>query len=100
MIKHIVFFRVAAQAEGKGKSDLIRELRDRLEALPGKIPQISSLETGENFLDAAAAYDVALVTTFRDRGDLAIYQAHPDHVAVKEFIGKVTTDRAVVDYVV
>jgi hypothetical protein len=41
---------------------------------------------------------VALYSEFDNEKDLEIYQKHPEHLKVAEFIAKVRERRAVVDY--
>lgn len=98
MIRHLVFFRFHAEADGRSAAANIALVNERLIALKATIPQIVHLETGVDFNRSPAAFDLALDTSFQSREDLATYQDHPDHVAVKELIMAVTSERAVVDY--
>ena len=66
--------------------------------MPLKIGEINALEVGINYLDSSAAYDICLYSEFKDQNDLKIYQEHPEHLKVKDYIVSVVTDRAVVDY--
>lgn len=98
MIKHIVFWRFKDEAEGLNKDQISKKVKEILEDLVGKIPEIKELEVGNDFNGSPAAFDTALYTSFETKEALAIYQEHPAHLKVKEFVGKVTSDRAVVDY--
>ncbi|MDX2111265.1 MAG: Dabb family protein [Verrucomicrobiota bacterium] len=98
MIKHIVFFRMQPEANGGSAAENAEALVAMLRALPFTIPEIVSLEVGNNFCRTAAAWDIALYSEFRTREDLAVYQSHPEHVRVKDFVGVTTSERAVVDY--
>ncbi len=98
MIKHIVFWRFKDEAEGLNKEQIIAKAKEVLEDLVDKIPEIKELEVGTDFNGGPAAFDTALYTAFDTKEALAIYQDHPAHQKVKDFIGKVTSDRAVVDY--
>lgn len=42
-------------------------------------------------------YDMALVVTLDKIEDLPLYDGHPEHVKVREFIGKVRTARVTAD---
>ena len=97
MIKHIVLWKLKEFAEGADKAENVRKLKAMLEALPGKVPVIRALETGVNGIPSEAAWDVALIAEFDSPEDLDIYQKHPEHVKVAEFVGKVRTERALVD---
>ncbi len=52
-------------------------------------------------MNPAEEYDLALYTTFDKMEDVAVYAAHPDHVAVsKTFIAPIKEARACVDYLI
>lgn len=98
MIKHIVFWRFKEEAEGLNKEQIAVKTKEILEALVEKIPEIKELEVGRDFNGSPAAFDTSLYTAFESKEALKIYQEHPAHREVAGFIGKVTSDRAVVDY--
>lgn len=91
MIKHIVFWNFESEA-------IIKEVKEKLEALPTTIKEIVELEVGVNFNESDAAFDVALYTSFNSKEELNSYQVHPAHKEVAQFISSVATQRAVVDY--
>jgi len=98
MIKHIVMWKLKDFAEGADRARNAKRVKIELETLKLSIPQIVHLEVGINILSSDAAYDVALYSTFNTEADLELYQNHPDHRAVAEFIGKIRESRVVVDY--
>ncbi len=98
MIKHLVMWTIKNGIDGKTKEQNILRLKVTLDELVGKIPEIKELEVGVNYNSSPAAFDIVLYTVFKDKEELAIYQDHPDHVKVKEFVAKVADKRAVVDY--
>ncbi len=98
MIKHIVMWKIKDSHGGETKSEIINNVKNILEELTTKISEIGELEVGINFNPSEAAYDVVLYTSFNTREDLDIYQKHPDHLKVAEYISEVRTERAVVDY--
>jgi hypothetical protein len=99
MIKHIVFFKLADNAEGKTKAENALFIKTELENLKNSIPQIKFIEVGIHSAEAPASnFDIALNSEFESMADLDTYQAHPDHKRVAAYIGKVRTDRACVDY--
>lgn len=98
MIKHIVLWKLKAAAEGAAREENAAILKRELEALKGRIPEIRHIEVGLNFIPSDASYDVALYSEFANEQDLAVYQKHPDHVKVADFVGKVRESRVVVDY--
>lgn len=98
MVKHIVMWRLKAEALGNPRSANAELVKAKLEALQGAIPGLLAVEVGLDFSNTEASADVVLYSEFEDRGALAAYQTHPEHEAVKEFIGEVTEARWVVDY--
>jgi hypothetical protein len=99
MIKHIVFFGIVDEAEGKNKAEIMQFIKQELENLINLIPQLRKIEVGINHPDAPDGnYDLALYSEFDCMADLDTYQVHPEHKRVAAFIGKVKTSRACVDY--
>ena len=99
MIKHIVLFKLADEAEGNSKTENAAVIKQRLEALKNSIPEILKMEVSINHTDAPAGnYDIMLDSEFKNLNDLRAYISHPDHQRVGEFIGKVRTARAAIDY--
>lgn len=99
MVKHIVFFKLADQAEGKTKAENALIIKQELENLKNLIPQIKKIEVGINSPDADAAnYDISLYSEFDSMDDLNNYIQHPEHKRVGAYIVSVRTARAAVDY--
>jgi Stress responsive A/B Barrel Domain len=99
MIKHIVFFGLADEAEGMTKAELAVKIKEELESLKNLIPEIIKIEVGINCPDAPKTnHDIALYSEFEDLAALDRYQVHPEHQRVAGFISKVRTSRAAVDY--
>lgn len=98
MVKHIVMWKLKEQEDQDAKVDNARKIKEAIDALKEKIPVIKEIEIGFNFNPSDAAYDVLLYSVFESKEDLDIYQKHPEHVIVADFIKKVTAGRAVVDY--
>ena len=94
MIKHIVFWNL--KEENKTANAL--ELKKRLEALVPLIPEIVNLEVGINVNPSDMAYDVCLYSEFESMDSLNIYQKHPEHIKVGDFIADIRVSRAVCDY--
>lgn len=95
MIRHIVFWNLKDNAEGNIKDENIRIMKQKLEALNGKIDGLLSAQVNKNY--NPDGYDVCLVSTFTSKEALDFYQSHPLHVEVKGFIGGITESRAVTD---
>ena len=96
MLKHIVLFKIPDSKQDKSK--VISILKDKLESLKSKIPELKKLETGVNISDRVSAFDLALVTEFENETDLEAYRIHPDHQEVVYYIKEIGANSVVVDY--
>jgi len=98
MVKHIVMWTLKDEAEGATKAENLEKLEMQLKALPAIIHEIQFFEVGLNFNPSPAAFDVVLISQFKDSDALERYKKHPDHVKVADFIRSITQNGAVVDY--
>ena len=98
MVKHIVMWQLKGFADGRSKDENLELVKEKLEKLKLAINEIITLDVGVNFNTGPAAFDIVLVTDFSNRQALQIYQDHPAHLEVKEFLQKVRIERTVVDY--
>lgn len=96
MVRHIVVWRIA---DGENKQERAEAIKENLEALKDKIDELVDIEVGLNFNETESASDVVLVSTFRSKEDLEIYQNHPEHKAVgANYVRPYVKERRVVDY--
>lgn len=98
MVKHIVLWRLKPEAHGRTAAENARAIKDKLEALRGRIPGMLRLEVGLDFSREETSSQVALYSEFESRAALDAYQIHPDHEAVKPFILEARSERRLVDY--
>ena len=98
MVKHIVFWKLRESAEGRDKAANARLVKERLEALAGRIPGLLRIEVGFDFLQGETSNDLALYSELASREALDAYQAHPEHQAVIPLIRALTSERRSVDY--
>jgi len=98
LIKHIVMWRLKESAHGNDKATNARLIKEKLEALNGKIPGLLTLEVGIDFVGSDDSADIVLYSEFESREALDNYQAHPEHKAVVPFVGEARSERRVVDY--
>jgi len=91
MVKHIVMWKLRNRADAT-------EIRDRLQALQGRIPGLIGIEVGIDFLASEQSADLVLVAELESREALSLYQAHPEHQAVVPLLKAATVSRVVVDY--
>lgn len=93
MVKHIVFFKLT------DNSDKNKELvKNRLLSLQGEVEVLQNIEVGLNFADEERAYDIALLTDFKNEDDLKTYALHPYHLEVVKYIKTVALSSKVVDF--
>lgn len=100
MLKHIVMWKLKDFAEGSSKAENALKIKKELEGLMDTILEIKSLEVGINIENSDSAYDIVLYSVFENSTALDIYQKHPDHLRLAEFVSKVREERVVVDYIV
>ncbi|GAB6170483.1 Dabb family protein [Clostridium carnis] len=98
MIKHIVMWKLLDTSEGNTKIQNALEIKQRLEKLPSIISELKMIEVGINIEESNGAYDIVLISEFNNKFDLEIYQKHPKHLEIVEFVNKVKEERVVVDY--
>lgn len=98
MIVHIVVWKLKEIDAQDKKEKIGTKIKQMLEDLKNTIPQIVKLECGLNFNNSDSAFDISLYSMFDSIENLQIYQNHPDHKMVAEFISKSVAKRAVVDY--
>lgn len=96
MIKHIVFWKLKEEADGKNKAQNAQLIKEKLEALRGQIDGLQNIEVGINIIEGN--YDVALYSELTTREALDYYQNHPKHQAILPFVRNVVEDRKAVDY--
>lgn len=98
MIKHIVIWKLKDEAHGNSKRVNALRIKEKLEALKDKIPEIQRIDVGIDFSNTPESGDVVLYMEFNSREDLQVYQNHPEHQAVIPFIREARLERRVVDY--
>ena len=98
MIKHIVMWKLKNEFEGKSKASVTLSLIMELEHLKEKIVQIKALKTALNN-NPDNEYDVLLEIEFETMEDLHIYQKHPEHLKVVEYLKIIRESKASIDYV-
>lgn len=94
MIKHIVFFKIKAEK----KQEELKILQKMIEDLGESVPSVVNIEAGLNFSQRESAYDIALVSEFRDKEGLQAYQEHPEHQKLIAKLKTLDRELAVVDY--
>ena len=99
MYKHLVLWKLKESADGMDKPALAIEVKQRLDALPSIISEISEYEVGINIgAYGASFFDVGLVSSFPDEAAFKRYCVYPEHDAVVAYIQSVTVAEEIVDY--
>lgn len=95
MLKHIVMWQLKEDTGKKNLQKNAAALKDKLEALMGKIPGLLKIEVA---YDLSVSTDIVLYSELESRKTLAHYQAHAEHQAVIPIVKSLCTARRVVDY--
>ena len=98
MIKHIVIWRVKNRENDADREETARAIKQKIEAMRGRIPGLRHIEGGVDFSRTAASCDIVLYAELESREALAGYHVHPAHEEFKTFIGPRQTERRLVDY--
>jgi quinol monooxygenase YgiN len=98
VIKHIVMWKLKDHAEGADKASNLRKMKELLDGCANVVPGILKFEAVPAQPGLEATYDIVLYSEFESRAALDAYQEHPDHVAIKPFIGAVREARQCTDY--
>lgn len=98
MIKHIVMWKLKDFAEGADKAANAEKMKAKLDACANLVPGTLTFEVVLAQPGLEATYDVVLYSEFADKAALDAYADHPDHVALKPFIGAVREARQCMDY--
>jgi len=98
VVKHIVLWRLKPEAHGQSAAENARAIKEKLEALRGRVPGMLKIEVGVDVSRTDASCDLALYSEFETRAALDAYQAHPEHKAVMPFILEARSERRLVDY--
>jgi quinol monooxygenase YgiN len=98
VIKHIVMWKLKDEAEGASRAANARKMKELLDACNGIVPGMLAFEVALAQPGLEATYDIVLYSEFADRTALDGYLDHPQHQALKPFIGAVREGRQCMDY--
>ena len=93
MVKHIVFFQLKNNTPQQAE-----EVKEKLLTMKENIEVLQDIEVGINFAQEERAYDIALITSFKNREDLNTYAKHPFHQNIITYMQSVSISSKVVDY--
>ena len=95
MLRHIVMWNLKDEAAGGTKEQNAAIIKERLEALVGRIDGLRRLEVGRNVVEGG--YDLCLYSELDDLAALHFYKEHPLHKEVQAFVHQVITSRVACD---
>ena len=95
MLKHVVIWNLKDPAQ---KAAQVATIRAALDAMRGRIPGLSAIESGADIGYDRDARDVVLYAEFADAAALDVYQKHPLHLEFKAVIGPLVSGRGAVDW--
>ena len=98
MLTHIVMWKFKPEAEGADKAANLVRAKALLDACAGLTPGMRMLEVAIAQPGLECTYDLVLYAEFDDAAALDAYQNHPQHLAVKPFVGAVRLERQCMDY--
>lgn len=98
MIKHIVMWKLKQHAEGADLAANARAMKEKLDSCADLVPGILAFEVALAQDGLEATYDVVLYAEFASKEALAAYATHPQHLAIKPFIGAVQQARQCMDF--
>lgn len=98
MLKHVVMWKLKAEAEGKTKAENACWMKKHLEALLGVVPELKSVQVGVNVKPSDMAYDAVLIAGFENESALEAYKIHPEHVKISAYCKKIRESRVVVNF--
>mmetsp|Transcript_27354 Transcript_27354/g.88351 ORF Transcript_27354/g.88351 Transcript_27354/m.88351 type:complete len:96 (+) Transcript_27354:152-439(+) len=93
MIKHVVMFKLKDRSASN-----VEATRLRLETLREAIEVIRSFELGADVVKSERSFDLVAIVTFDSLADLDIYQKHPAHLEILDFLNGVKDTVVAVDY--
>lgn len=98
MIKHIVMIKLKSFPKEEDKDKNALKLKTDLENLKEIIKEINFFEVGINFSPSASAYDIVIISEFKNNDALDKYRTNPEHQKVLDFLRSISSKTIVVDY--
>ncbi len=96
MIKHIVFWSLLEEADGRSREENAKLIKAGLERLVGIVDGLRVAQVGTNL--NSGDYDLCLYSEFDSMEHLKAYQTHPEHLKVRELVSKVRSARVAFDF--
>jgi len=98
MVKHIILWQLKDEFSDSEKQDIKAGIKEGLEALMGKIPQMTEIKVETEGLSSSNA-DLMLYSVFENEDALKNYAVHPAHMEVADTkVRPYTKTRLCLDY--
>ena len=98
MIRHIVMWKLKEHAEDADRAANLLKMKALLESCADLVPGMLHWRIAAAQPGLEATCDIVLDSTFASQAALDAYQAHPEHVAMKPFIGAIRAERHCMDF--
>lgn len=92
MFTHVLLFKF------KDPEVCVEEAGRRLLTLPALIPEIETMEYHVDQLHNPRSYHACLLVTYKDEAAYRVYDKHPEHNRVREYIHAHVQESHTVDY--
>ena len=96
MIRHTVVWKLVDHSAAEREAVMAR-FGEELRGLVGIVPGLVSVSLTPDVGDTPGNFDVTLISVHESREALAVYQAHPAHVAIGVWWGPLVAQRGAVD---
>lgn len=98
MIRHVILWQLKDELTEEKKSELKKEIKERLEALVGQVPGLLEVKVCIDPMPSSNT-DIFLDSSVEDEKALDVYQNFPSHVYVKQnLIGPNARTRMCMDF--
>jgi hypothetical protein len=97
MVKHIVMWSFKDELSPEERQTAALKIKQGLEGLAGLVPGLLELNVQIELMQGSTA-ELLLDTLLTDAAALEAYQAHPEHLKIKDIVKAVTKQRLAADY--
>ena len=99
MLTHVVWWTLKPEAQGRTAVQNAALLKERLEALRGRIPSLKEITVGVEVLGSSTEEAGLVLISRHDNAEgLAAYVNHPEHQAVGVILKELVATRRAIDF--
>ena len=100
MLTHVVWWTLKPEAQGRSAAQNAALLKERLDALRGRIPSLKDLSVGVEVLGSSTEQaGLVLVSRHDDAEGLDAYVSHQEHQAVGAVLKELVATRKAIDFI-